>query len=234
MLKKLFTPLFFVTIVLALLVSACAPSAKDVAIELATLQAGQAQTLTAPLETSPVPTINVEATKAVLATEYVATLMATQTTAEPIGGCGQTGRNGDEINVNDHGVPCATMPLNSFLAIMNAAKGSMPYPYINLLDRAFEGDINAGYQFRNEIPATIPAAQPAQRVMWGSLDWIRELTASQQTAVEKRILRLRCDGNNPCVYLLVDGDEFEVGWPGRGILLSEPLNPERDFPWWGK
>lgn len=149
--------------------------------------------------------------------------------------CGQNGRNEDEINVSGYGAPCGTMPLNTFLAIMNAAKGSEPYQYINQLDRAFEGDINTGYQFRNVIPATIPSAKHAQRVMWGSLDWIRDLPADQQTIVESRILRLRCDGNNPCIYLLTDGDTFEVGWPGRGILLSEPLNPERDFPtWWGK
>ncbi len=214
MVKNKFYPIVLFTLIASILLAACATADPNV------VATAIAQTQSAPASKNATPIVIGEATGA---TQTVGTL-----------GCGQNGRSGDEINVTGYGAPCNTMPLTSFLAIMNAAKGSMPYPYINLLDRTFEGDINAGYQFRNEIPATIPAAQPAQRVLWGSLDWIRELSASERATVEKRILRLRCDGNNPCIYVLVDGDEFKVGWPGRGILLSDPLSPKRDFPWWGK
>ena len=158
---------------------------------------------------------------------------ATAAPAAPAAATGTCGRVEDEINVGQF-APCETVNTTDIVAILNPYE-VLPYTAINKLDRLFEANTNYGYQYRQVIPARIAVAKPAQRLMWGSLDWIRELSASDQTKVESRILRLRCDGNNPCIYLLVDGDEVSVGWSGRGLLLSRPLNPEVDFAdWWGK
>jgi len=62
--------------------------------------------------------------------------------------------------------------------------------------------------------------------MWGSLAWVDGLTPSEKESVNSRIFRIWCNYTNPCVYTILDGDEFYVGFPGRGVLLAEPLSDE--------
>jgi hypothetical protein len=119
---------------------------------------------------------------------------------------------------------------------MNADLGPMPGPYYDQLDAAFNGAGGAnGYQYRESIPAYIPqSSRPAMRVMWGDLGWLGRLSDTAEQAAERHILRLRCEYQyGVCIYLLPDADGFEIGAQGRGVLLSESLNPEVDFPWWG-
>lgn len=131
----------------------------------------------------------------------------------------------DDINVGNYS-PCATVDVAKVIAIL-ATPDALPYGAINQFDRLFEADTRYGYQYRQGIPARITAAAPAARLMWGSLSWAAPID-------ESRIVRLRCDGQ-VCIYLIADGDDFQVGWPGRGLLLSRPLNPEVDLTdWWGK
>lgn len=167
------------------------------------------------------------------------TIAARPTSSQPppaAANCGS--RNGDDINVGRNaGGPCGSMPLRDFLAIMNADLGPMPKPYYDKLDSAFNnsgGDI--GYQYRASIPAYIPASSaPATRVMWGDLGWLGQLSDSARQQAEDRILRLRCENQyGVCIYLLTDADGLEIDAQGRGVLLSEPLNPEEDLPWWSE
>lgn len=129
----------------------------------------------------------------------------------------------DEINVGNNTGACATIPLAEFLDIMN---GTDVYSAIERLDKIFEADIRTGYQYRDLIPARIPPAPPRQRVMWSSLTWIDELPSGEKERVNSRIYRIRCNSTNPCIYVILDGDEFSVNYRGRGILLSEPLADE--------
>jgi hypothetical protein len=130
----------------------------------------------------------------------------------------------DEINIGDNSGACAAMPLAQFLEIMNS---SSLQSAINTLDRAFEADIRIGYQYRQVIPARIPPAPARQRVMWGSLAWVDELSASERDNTNSRIFRIWCNYTNPCIYVILDGDEFYVGFPGRGLLLDEPLSNDK-------
>jgi len=129
----------------------------------------------------------------------------------------------DEINVGQNSGACATMPLTKFLDIIN---GADLYSAIDKLDKAFEADIRTGYQYRELIPARIPPAPSRQRVMWGSLIWVDELASGQKEKTNSRIYRIRCNFTNPCIYVILDDGEFNVGSSGRGILLSEPLSDE--------
>jgi hypothetical protein len=129
----------------------------------------------------------------------------------------------DEINVGQNTGACTTMPLTKFVEIIN---GTDVYVAIDKLDKAFEADIRTGYQYRELIPARIPPAPSRQRVMWGSLNWVDELASGQKEQTNSRIYRIRCNFTNPCIYVILDDGEFNVGYPGRGILLSEPLSDE--------
>jgi hypothetical protein len=128
------------------------------------------------------------------------------------------------------------MPLSDFLSIMNVESGSFNTSYLLPLGQAFDRNSTIGYQYSDSLPAFIPPSpKPAMRIMWGGLGWLLDLPDNERTDVENRILRLRCDGNyGTCIYLIKDADGFEINFPGRGVLLSEPLNPEEHFPWWGK
>ena len=129
----------------------------------------------------------------------------------------------DEINVGNNTGACATLPLATFKEIMTA---NSVYSAIDALGRAFEADIRAGYQYRASIPARIPPAPPRHRVLWGSLTWVDELPSNERDSINSRIFRLWCNYTDPCIYAILDGDEFNVGYAGRGILLAEPLSDE--------
>ncbi len=126
----------------------------------------------------------------------------------------------DEINIGNNTGACETISVTKFLEIIDSAS---IYSAIDALDKAFEADIRTGYQYRELIPARIPPAPERQRVMWGSLTWIDELASSEREDMNSRIFRIWCNYTNPCIYVILDGDEFYAGHPGRGILLSDPL-----------
>ncbi len=104
--------------------------------------------------------------------------------------------------------------------------GTDVYSAIEKLGSAFEADIRTGYQYIKLIPARIPPAPSRQRVMWGSLTWVDALSPTEQEQVNSRIYRIRCNYTDPCIYVILDSNEFTVGFSGRGILLSEPLSDE--------
>jgi hypothetical protein len=150
--------------------------------------------------------------------------------APPEGPC-VPNRIGDDINVNGSG-PSQTADINTVLGILQPYE-ALPESAIRQLDRLFEENVCTGYQYRALIPAQIPSAQPAQRLMWSSLAWVDTLPPEQHDLMNSRIERIRCNGSNPCIWIIKDGAELSVGWPGRGLLLSRPLDPENDFSWWG-
>jgi hypothetical protein len=98
----------------------------------------------------------------------------------------------------------------------------------------------AGYQSvtpTRQSAIVPPSAFGAQRIVWSSLGWLQQLPEASRTAVENRLIRLRCQNNEQfgvCVYVLRDVSAFQVNDNFRGFLLNRPLNPECDFGFWAQ
>lgn len=182
---------------------------------------------------NPTPTIVASTTAAVATTANAGNPPTTPTVSSgggtgANGQCGRNGSNNDDINVNGYS-PCQTADINRVIDILNNSGPDPRTGAIAKLDHLFESypQAAAGYQFRENIPAKISGAKPAQRLMWGSMDGL-------SASMKSKAMPLICNYTNPCIYLITDGDPFEVGDSGRGILLSRPLDPAKDVTWWGK
>lgn len=113
----------------------------------------------------------------------------------------------------------ACVDTDKVVAIINSNKKVSPDRIYTLLDEIVDNQTTA--RIRGDQPATIDGKNVK------TLIWVKS------GSVSGNVMPLDIT-NGKTLYVVTKDGPVQVGYPYSGMALCSPLDPARDFPWWGK